>query len=157
MANWVRYPSPFSERFPHEEHAKWRCDTPPQKGYLSDTGAIPYETKANGCDTPLCDTISKGYCAIWGGISHWAAKFLNLWFGKPMVCVRSPFTETTEIARMTKTTKTTQTATNKSEDFSRASTRKICPKRGPRKSHENATKKPRKSHEKGPNTVFSRR
>ena len=37
---------------------------------------------------------------------------------------------------------------------SRASTRKICPKRGPRKSHEKATKKPRKSNEKGPNTVF---
>ena len=67
-------PSPFSERFPLGEHAKWRCDTPPQKGYLSDTGAIPYKNKANGCDTPLCDTISKGYCAIWGGISHWAAK-----------------------------------------------------------------------------------
>ena len=47
---------------------------PPQKGYLSDTGAIPYENKANGCDTPLCDTISKGYCAIWEGVSHWAAK-----------------------------------------------------------------------------------
>ena len=69
-------PSPFSERFPHEEHAKWRCDTPPEKGYLSDTGAIPYENKANGCDTPLCDTISKGYCAIWGGISHWATKLI---------------------------------------------------------------------------------
>ena len=38
-----------------------------------------------------------------------------------------------------------------SEDCSRASTRKICPKR---KSHEKATKKPRKSNEKGPNTVF---
>ena len=67
-------PSPFSERFP------WRaCEAevrypPPQKGYLSDTCVIPYENKANGCDTPLCDTISKGYCAIWGGISHWAAK-----------------------------------------------------------------------------------
>ena len=47
---------------------------PPRKGYLSDTCAIPYENKANGCDTPLCDTISKGYCTIWGGISHWAAK-----------------------------------------------------------------------------------
>ena len=47
---------------------------PPQRGYLSDTSAIPYENEANGCDTPLCDTISKGYCAIWGGISHWAAK-----------------------------------------------------------------------------------
>ena len=40
--------------------------SPPQKGYLSDTCAIPYENKANGCDTPLCNTISKGYCAIWG-------------------------------------------------------------------------------------------
>ena len=50
----------------------------PQKGYLSDTCAIPYENKANGCDTPLCDTISKGYCAICGGISHWAAKFIKL-------------------------------------------------------------------------------
>ena len=72
-------PSPFSERFPIGEHAKWRCDTPPlsQKGYLSDTCAIPYETKANGCDTPFCDTISKRYCAIWGGISHWAAKVLR--------------------------------------------------------------------------------
>ena len=69
-------PSPFSESFPCGGHAKWRCDTPPpQKGYLSYTGAIPYENKANECDTPLCDTISKGYCAIGGGISHWAAKF----------------------------------------------------------------------------------
>ena len=68
-------PSPFSERLPLREHAKWRCDTPPpQKGYLSDTCAIPYENKANWCDTTLCDTISKRYCAIWGGISHWAAK-----------------------------------------------------------------------------------
>ena len=68
-------PSAFSEHSPLGEHAKWRCDTPPQKGYLSDTCAIPYENRANGCDTPLCDTISKGYCAIWGGIPHWAAKF----------------------------------------------------------------------------------
>ena len=42
MANWVRYPFPFSERFPLGEHAKWRCDTPPsRKGvsqrYLRDT------------------------------------------------------------------------------------------------------------------------
>ena len=71
-------PSPFSVRFHLGEHAKWRCDTPPQKGYLSDTCAIPYKNKANGCDTPLRDTISKGYCAIWGGISHWAAKQMLL-------------------------------------------------------------------------------
>ena len=69
-------PSLFSERFPLWEHTKWRCDTPPQKGYLSDTCAKTFENKANGCDTPLCDTISKGYCAIWGGISHWAAKWV---------------------------------------------------------------------------------
>ena len=65
-------PSPFSERFPLGEHAKWGCDTPPppQKGYLSDTGAIPYQNKANGCDTPLCDTISEGYCKRYGGVSR---------------------------------------------------------------------------------------
>ena len=68
-------PPRFLSISPIEEHAKWRCDPPPpQKGYLSDTCAIPYENKANGCDTPLCDTISKGYCATWGGISHWATK-----------------------------------------------------------------------------------
>ena len=33
-------------------------------------GAIPQENKTIGCDTPLCDTISKMYCAIWGGISR---------------------------------------------------------------------------------------
>ena len=59
-------PPPFVSVSPLREHAKWRCDTPLQKGYLSDTCAIPYENKANGCDTPLCDTISKGYYAIWG-------------------------------------------------------------------------------------------
>ena len=80
-------PSPFSEHFPLGEHAKWRCDTPPPKGYLSDTCAIPYENKANGCDTPLCDTISKGYCAIWGGISHWAA-----WLGAFFVPACPPLT-----------------------------------------------------------------
>ena len=69
-------PPPFSEHCPLGEHAKWRCDTP-QKRYLSDACAISYENKANGCDTPLCDTISKGYCAIRGGISHWAAKHVN--------------------------------------------------------------------------------
>ena len=60
-------PSPFSERFPFESMRSGGAIPPPQKGYLSDTGAIPYENKANGCDTPLCDTISKGYCAIGGG------------------------------------------------------------------------------------------
>ena len=62
-------PSPFSEPFPLGEHAKWRCDTPPLKKGVSQRywREKPYESKANGCDTTLCDTISKGYCAIWGG------------------------------------------------------------------------------------------
>ena len=81
MANWVRYPPPRFLSVP-----PWRaCEVevrypPPQKGYLSDIGAIPYENKAKACDTPLCDTISEGYCAIWGGISHWAAKRMKLLF-----------------------------------------------------------------------------
>ena len=38
-------PPPFLRVSPHGVHAKWRCDTPPppQKGYLSDTCAIPYK------------------------------------------------------------------------------------------------------------------
>ena len=72
VSTWPIPPPPFSDHFPQREHAKWRCDTtppPPPKGYLSNTGAIPYENKANGCGTLLCDTISKGYCAI-GGVSR---------------------------------------------------------------------------------------
>ena len=51
---------------------------PPQKGYLSNTCAIPDENKETACDTPLCDTILKGYCAMGGGggISHWASKLI---------------------------------------------------------------------------------
>ena len=63
---------------------------PPQKGYLSDAGAIPYENKSNGCDTPLCDTISKGYCLIGGGgISHWAAKEVGRTREKACSCLRT--------------------------------------------------------------------
>ena len=71
-------PSPFFERFPCKVEVRY--PPPPQNGYLRDTCAIPYENKANGCDTQLCDTISKGYCAIWGGISHWAAKGTSAMF-----------------------------------------------------------------------------
>ena len=70
-------PPPFLSVSPLESMRSGGAIPPPQRGYLSDTGAIPYENKANGCDTPLCNTISKGYCAIWGNISHWAAKVLG--------------------------------------------------------------------------------
>ena len=70
-------PSPFSERFSLGEHAKWRCDTPPPpKGYLSDTFATPYESKANGSDTPLCNYLERVLRDM-GGISRWAAKLFG--------------------------------------------------------------------------------
>ena len=84
-------PPPFLSVSPLESMQSGDAILPPQKGYLSNTCAIPYENKANGCDTPLCDTISKGYCAIWGDISHWAAKFTRnslkffLGYSKPVV------------------------------------------------------------------------
>ena len=63
-------PPPFLSVSPLESMQSGGAIPPPPKGYLSDTRAIPYENKANGCDTPLCDTISEGYCAIWGGVSR---------------------------------------------------------------------------------------
>ena len=74
MANWVRYSLPLCLAFRPCRACEVEVRYPPTKGVFSDTRAIPYENKANGCDTTLCDTISKRYCAIWGGISHWAAK-----------------------------------------------------------------------------------
>ena len=74
--NWVRYPlPPFLSVSPlRTSEVEVRYPPPLKRGISAATCAIPYENKANGCDTPLFDTISKGYCAIWGGISHWAAK-----------------------------------------------------------------------------------
>ena len=80
MANWLRYPPPpFLSFSPLESMRSGGAirrypPPPPKKGYLSDTGAIPHETRQKACNTPLCHSISKGYCAISGGISHWAAK-----------------------------------------------------------------------------------
>ena len=77
----LRATARLSQRCPHIPHYGLGClnmrlcDTPPhyicelearypvQKGYPSDTRAIPH------------DTISKRYCSIWGGISHWAAEY----------------------------------------------------------------------------------
>ena len=51
----------------------------PPKGYLSDTCAIPYESKANGCDCsiipPLRYYLERVLRDRGGGISHWATKF----------------------------------------------------------------------------------
>ena len=59
-------PPPFLSVSPLESMRSAGAIPRPQKGYLSDTCAIPHENKANGCDTPIRDTISKRYCAIWG-------------------------------------------------------------------------------------------
>ena len=67
-------PPPFLSVSPLESMCSGGAIPPPPKGYLSDTCAIHVKNKANGCDTPFCDTIPKRYCTIWGGISHWAAK-----------------------------------------------------------------------------------
>ena len=72
-------PPPFLSVSPLESmRSGGAIPPPPREGYLSDTCAMPLEKRQKGCDTPLCDTISKGYCAIWGGISHWAAKFVHI-------------------------------------------------------------------------------
>ena len=66
---WVRHPPPFLSVSPLESMLSGGAIPPLKRACLSDTGAIPYENKANRCYTPLCDTISKGYCAI-GGVSR---------------------------------------------------------------------------------------
>ena len=51
------------------EHAKWRCDTPPQKGYLSDTCSIPYENKETRAIPPSAILSRKGM-ARYGVVSR---------------------------------------------------------------------------------------
>ena len=55
-------PPPFLSVSPLESMRSGGEIPPPQKGYLSDTWAIPFENKANGCDTPLCDTTVELLC-----------------------------------------------------------------------------------------------
>ena len=57
-------PPPFLGVSPLGEHAKWGCDTPPRKGYLSDICAIPYEKK--GAIPPSAILSRKGI-ARYGG------------------------------------------------------------------------------------------
>ena len=60
-------PSPFSEHVPLGEHAKWRCDTPPQKGYLGDTCHM--KTRQMGAIL-LCAMLSQTGIARYGGVSR---------------------------------------------------------------------------------------
>ena len=46
-------------------YANLRCDIPCARGYLIDTYVIPHEIRKTGY--PLCNTILRRYCSIWGG------------------------------------------------------------------------------------------
>ena len=72
-------PSPFLNVFPLESMRSGGA-IPPTKGVSQ---RYPMKTGYNARDTPLCDTISKAYCTIWGGISYWAAKGATLCVWKP--------------------------------------------------------------------------
>ena len=67
MANWMRYPLPLLSAF-----APWRaCEVevrypPPQRGISEILARYHMKTRQHACETPLCDTISKGHCAIQG-------------------------------------------------------------------------------------------
>ena len=74
--------SPFSERFPLGEHAKWRRDTPPppEKGYLSDTCAIPYEKKEKRVRyPPLRYWLESVLCDMGGGVSRTRPLCCHMW------------------------------------------------------------------------------
>ena len=63
------------ERFPLGEHAQWRCDTPPHKRRISVILARYHmKTRQMGAISPPLRYSLERYCAIWAGISHWAAK-----------------------------------------------------------------------------------
>ena len=62
-------PPPFLRFSPLERACEVgvRYPPPPQKGYLSDTCAIPYEKKAKWCDTPSAILSRKGIVRYGGG------------------------------------------------------------------------------------------
>ena len=67
-------PSPFSERFPLGEHAKWRCDSPLKRGISAILARYPMKTRQMGAIPPSAILSRKGIARYGGGISHWAAK-----------------------------------------------------------------------------------
>ena len=63
-------PSPFSERFPLGEHAKWRCDTPPLKrGISAILARYPMKTRQMGAIPPSAILSRKGMARC-GGVSR---------------------------------------------------------------------------------------
>ena len=64
---------------PLPQHMNLRLDAPCARG-VSQWETMPHESKENWVRYPLCESISKSYCAIWGVISNWAAEGLHLTF-----------------------------------------------------------------------------
>ena len=64
-------PSPFSERFPLESMRSGGAIPPLKRGISAILARYPMKTRQTGCDAPLCDTISKGYCANRGLSRTW--------------------------------------------------------------------------------------
>ena len=63
-------PSPFSERFPLGEHAKWRCDSPPfKRGISAILARYPIKTIQMGAIPPSAILSRKGI-ARYGGVSR---------------------------------------------------------------------------------------
>ena len=96
-------PSPFSERFPPWRACEVEVRYPPplKRGISAILARYPMKTRQNACDTPLRDTISKGYCTIWGGggISHWATKDIKrLWcFALDTLSTHTPLIKGVEV------------------------------------------------------------
>ena len=63
-------PSPFSERFPLWEQAKWRCDTPPlRKGISAILARYPMKPRQMGA-IPPSTILSRKDIARYGGLSR---------------------------------------------------------------------------------------
>ena len=63
-------PLPFSKSFPLGEHSNRRAIPTLKRGISAILARYPMKTRQLGAIPPS----AKWYCAIWGGISHWAAK-----------------------------------------------------------------------------------
>ena len=53
---------------------------PHKRGISAILARYHMKIRQNGCDTPICDTISKGYCPIWGAylaLGHWVQAVLE--------------------------------------------------------------------------------
>ena len=61
-------PSPFSERFPFGEHAKWRCDTPlDRKGISAILARYSMKTRQMGAIPPSAILSRKGIASDMAG------------------------------------------------------------------------------------------